>query len=106
MGFWQKTCLIFFTAMGVELGGALIGALAAVLTNQPPLKTMAVLAADLKIWAIVAAIGGTFATIEVLEIGILKGQLGTLAKQLIFILSAFWGAHTGFWLVNGLAGGR
>lgn len=106
LSFWQKTLLIFFTALGVELGGALIGALAAVLTSQPPIRTMANLAIDLKIWAIVAAIGGTFTTIEILETGILEGQLRIVAKQLIFISSAFGGAHIGLLVITGLAGGR
>lgn len=106
MTFWQKALLIFFTALGVEVGGTLIGSLAAVCTGQPPGKTMAALAADLKIWAIVAAIGGTFTTIEILESGLLKGQVAAVLKQFLFILSAFGGANTGFWLVTGLAGGR
>lgn len=106
MTFWQKALLVFFTALGVELGGALIGSLAAVITGQPPVKTIAGLATELKIWAIVAAIGGTFTTIEILESGIFKGQVATVVKQLIFILSAFGGANTGFWVVTGLAGGK
>lgn len=104
--FWQKSLLIFFTALGVELGGTLIGTLAAVFIGQSPIKTMTKLAVDLKIWAIVAAIGGTFTTIEILEIGILQGQLTAVAKQFIFILSAFWGAHAGLLMITGLVGGN
>jgi len=102
--FSTKIVVIFFTALGVMLGSALIGSIAAVFTSQNPLRTMLKIAGDIKIWAIVAAIGGTFSSIEVLESGIFEGQIRAVIKQLLYIFSAFWGAHLGYILLTLLAG--
>jgi len=104
--FSQKMILILFTALGVELGASLVGALAAVISHGPPLKTMTKLAYEIKIWAIVAAIGGTFTTIEVLEMGLFEGELVTVIKQILYIISAFMGAQFGYVIISWLAGGR
>ncbi|GAW91281.1 YtrH family sporulation protein [Calderihabitans maritimus] len=104
--FGQKLLLIFFTALGVVLGASLIGSLAAVLSAQPPLKTMTKLAYEIKIWAIVAAIGGTFTTIEVLEMGIFEGEIINVIKQFLFIFSAFLGAQVGYSIIWSLSGGQ
>lgn len=104
--FFSKILLIFFTALGVVLGAAIIGSLAAVLVGQPPLRTMIRLATEIKIWAIAAAIGGTFSTIEILGQGLLEGQFRILIKQVLFIIAAFVGAQIGYWLIHNLAGGK
>lgn len=105
-GFFPKLLLIFFTALGVVLGAAVIGSLAAILVGQPPLRTMTRLALEIKIWAIAAAMGGTFSAIEILGQGLLEGQLRVLIKQLLFIITAFSGAQVGYWLIQVLAGGE
>jgi len=64
--FEHKIVLIFFTALGVMLGSAMVGSLAAVIVREPPVAVMLKLARDMKIWAIAAAIGGTFYTFEYL----------------------------------------
>lgn len=104
--FWQKFLLIFFTALGVVLGAALVGSLAAGFTGQPPVKTMTTLAQDIKIWAIVAAIGGTFTTLEVLELGLFQGEILALIKQLLYLMAGFTGAQVGHFLIISMAGGR
>ncbi|MGF7185646.1 type III secretory pathway component EscS [Desulfitispora alkaliphila] len=104
--FPHKLLLIFFTSLGVVMGAALIGSIAALFTSNPPVKTMIKLANEIKIWAMVAAIGGTFTAFEVLELGIFEGKLLDLAKQVVFIISAFLGAQVGEYLVTTLAGGR
>jgi len=104
--FGQKFTLIFFTALGVILGAAVIGALAAVITGQPPIKTMLKLSADLKIWAIVSAIGGTFTTLEVLELGLFHGEFLSLVKQMLYLFAAFSGAQLGHFLITSLVGGN
>ncbi len=96
----------FFISLGVILGGTLIGSLGAVFCQYPPLKIMLDLAEKLKIWAIVSAIGGTFVAIKAIEIGFLDGQLSSLVKQFLFILSAFYGAQLGYLLIIMLAGGE
>ncbi|WP_091836885.1 YtrH family sporulation protein [Marininema halotolerans] len=103
--FWSTSVLNFCIALGVVLGGSTMGGVGAFFTNQPPLYVMDNLADQLKIWALVAALGGTFDTIKSFELHILGGELDQVFQQLIFILSAFFGAHVGTtlvrWLING-----
>lgn len=95
----------FLIALGVVVGGATIGALSALFSYRPPLHVMADLAERLKIWALVAALGGTFNTIRTLETGLFDGQLGVVARQLTIVLSAFAGAQLGYTLVILIARG-
>lgn len=97
--------LDFLIALGVVVGGATIGALSALFTYRPPLHVMADLAERLKIWALVAALGGTFSTIRTLETGLFGGQLGVVARQATIVLSAFAGAHLGYTLITLIARG-
>lgn len=97
----------FFIALGVILGGSTLGALAAFLsTQQPPLYTMLELAEKLKIWALVAALGGSFGAFKAIEIGFLSGQPAEIFKQLALITSAFSGAHLGYLLLKYSLGGN
>jgi hypothetical protein len=93
--FLERVIISFFVAFGVMLGGALIGGIGAFLVNQPPMDKIFTLSGSLKIWAIVAAIGGTFDTFTNLERGLFGGTHLVLVKQLIFILSAMAGAQSG-----------
>lgn len=68
-----------------------------------PVKDMAQLAKDLKIWAAVAAIGGSFDSLQTLETGLLEGQIRLVVKQLAFMVAAFAGAHLGYVLVMSLS---
>lgn len=100
--FWQTLTITFCVALGVNLGGSLIGALGALLANRPPLKTMVELSGELKIWALVAALGGTFGAIRIFEAGVFGKQFADLGKQLLVICSAFLGAHLGYWIILSL----
>jgi hypothetical protein len=104
-GFWSTTVLDFFIALGVVLGGSLLGGIGYFFGDEPPMSKMVHLADQLKIWAMVAAIGGTFDAIREFEINLLGGQIEEVAQQLVFIFSAFIGAHTGYllirWLIQG-----
>ncbi|HPU35726.1 MAG TPA: YtrH family sporulation protein [Bacillota bacterium] len=104
MPFEKKFVLIFFTAMGVMLGAALIGSLAAVMVREPPLATMLRLAREIRIWAVVAALGGTFSTIEILESGLLKGEITAVIKQIFYIIGAMAGTHLGHLMILAVAG--
>lgn len=97
--FYVKLFYIFFTALGMIIGGTIIGSISATLFGYGPLRVMSKLAKDLKIWAAVAAIGGTFDSLQALETGILEGQVRLVIKQLGFMVAAFAGAHTGYLLV-------
>jgi hypothetical protein len=95
-----------FIALGVILGGALVGSLGAVFYGQSPGHIIIELAGKLKIWALVAAMGGTFDTLRAIEAGFLGLQVNTVIKQLLLILSSFIGAHAGYLLLVYLAGGK
>src|SRR5690625_7465589 len=81
----------FFIAFGVIFGGALIGSIGSFLTGDAPLASISRIAKGLRIWAIVAAIGGTFDAIATFERGLLEGTTLDLFKQILLILSAMGG---------------
>ncbi|MDX8359306.1 MULTISPECIES: YtrH family sporulation protein [Bacillaceae] len=90
----------YFIAFGVLLGGALIGGLGAFISGQPPLTEMFRLSNRLKIWALVAAIGGTFDAIYSFERGIFSGETRDVFKQILLIVSAMGGAQTGTEIIH------
>jgi len=94
----------FLVAFGVVLGGAVMGSLEAYLFHGPPLSTAVELADKLKLWALITALGGTFPPLKALELGFLSGQTAELAKQIILIFSAFFGAQGGCILLKNLIG--
>jgi hypothetical protein len=85
----------YFIALGVLLGGALIGGLGAFLTGKPPMTEIFRISSSIRIWAIVAAIGGTFDAVYSFERGLFEGETKDIFKQFLLILSAFGGAKTG-----------
>lgn len=92
----------YFIALGVLLGGSIIGGMAAFFTNQPPLTAVQRLSDSLRIWAIVAAIGGTFDTVYNFERGLFYGETRDIIKQILWILAALAGAHTGSVIISWL----
>jgi len=102
IGFFPAFIESYFIALGVLLGGSLIGGIAAFLTGYPPLTTVYRLSSSLRIWAIIAAIGGTFDTVYTFEKGFLDAGTKDLFKQLLLILSALGGAQTGALIINWL----
>ncbi|MDW7674842.1 MAG: YtrH family sporulation protein [Bacillota bacterium] len=104
--FINKLILVFFTALGVVMGAALLASLAALITQQPPVRIMMKVAGEIKIWAMVAAIGGTFTTIEILESGIFEGKLADAFHQVLLIIVAFIGAQVGQYLIATLSGAK
>lgn len=92
----------FFIAFGVVLGGSLIGGLAAFITGEPLLTEIAKIASRVRIWAIIAAIGGTFDTVYSFERGFLDGGTSDLFKQFLLILSAMGGAKTAALIIDWL----
>ena len=92
----------FCISLGVITGGAMIGAMSAIFTGQPPQRTILELAERLKIWAMVTALGGTFESIRMLEMGLFGGEFQTLIKQILLIVSAFGGAQLGYYILESL----
>lgn len=109
MNFFSTLVIDFTVALGLMIGGSLVGAVGALLTHHPPMFTMVNIAEQLRIWALVAALGGSMDTIKVIGDGVLGGQLFQVVKQFSYLTSAFLGSQTGFllikWLVYGREGG-
>ncbi len=85
----------YFISLGVIVGGSIIGSLGSFLAGDPPLHWMIRFAENLRIWAIVAAIGGTFDAVHEFERGIFDGDTKAIIRQLLLILFAMGGAQTG-----------
>lgn len=90
----------FFIAFGVIMGGSIIGSIGSFATGEPPLTAISRIAKGLRIWAIVAAIGGTFDAIATFEKGLLEGTTLDLFKQILLILSAMGGVKTAIILIQ------
>lgn len=80
------------------------GYLGTVLLEPHPVRSLGHLAARLKIWGMVTALGGTFSTFQTLEAGILGGELGPMLRQIAYLLASFSGAHLGYLILAGLSG--
>jgi len=90
----------FFIAFGVVFGGTIIGSIGSFITGEAPLTAMSRIAKGLRIWAIVAAIGGTFDAIATFERGLLEGTTLDLFKQILLILSAMGGVKVAITLIQ------
>lgn len=95
LGLLAKVILYYFIAFGIVVGGSMMGAMGSFLVRQPPINTMVILAEQLKIWGLVGALGGTFDSFMHIERVFVEGQIYAIIKQIILIISAFAGAHTG-----------
>lgn len=90
----------FFIAFGVMLGGTIIGSMGSFLTGEASYPAMNRIAESIKIWAIVAAIGGTFDAISNFQKGFLDGSTLDLFKQVLLILSAMGGVKCALVLIG------
>lgn len=82
------------------MGGSIVGSIGSFITGEPPLTAINRIAKGLRIWAIVAAIGGTFDAIATFEKGLLEGTTVDLFKQILLILSAMGGVKTAIILIQ------
>lgn len=101
----NKVPAVFFTAIGVIIGGTLIGGLAAIFTKDSPLKMMQDISERLKIYAIVSSIGGTFNNLRLLEGSIFQGNLSVIFQQMAILMAGLIGANVGVWIIRTLTGG-
>ena len=97
---------VFFIALGVVLGGSFIGSIGGILIHQSPLKIMLDIADNLKLYAILSAIGGTFANLRLLEGVFFQRNLMIIIQQILVLISAFFGAQLGYWLIVVFCGGQ
>ncbi|MGM8215601.1 YtrH family sporulation protein [Bacillaceae bacterium W0354] len=96
----------FFISFGVITGGALFGSISAYLTGDPPISELVIAAKKLRIWAIVAAIGGTFDAISTFEKGIFEASSIELIKQIMLIIAAMGGVKAGLLLIEWVTQGE
>jgi hypothetical protein len=101
----QKAILDFFIAFGVVFGGSMLAGIGSVFILLPPATIMIKAASQLKIWALVAAVGGSIDPLRVIESNFVKGHLSPVIVQIALILCAFLGAHTGTELIRWLCKG-
>lgn len=94
-GFVSNTLYSFLISFGVIIGASSFAGIGALINNQPPFKTMIDLAQSVKIWAVATALGGTFSSFQLFEEGVFRGEIVSLIKQIIYILSALVGANLG-----------
>lgn len=92
----------YFIALGVLLGGALIGGVSSFLTGKPLMTEVFRISQSIRIWAIVAAIGGTFDAVYSFERGLFDGDTKDIFKQFLLILAALGGAQTGSVIIQWL----
>ena len=95
----------FLVAFGVVLGATMMTGIHAVLTLHSPSHNMMQMASNIKIWAVVVAIGGTIDPFRVIESNFMYGQISPAMRQILQILSAFLGAHLGTVLIRWICQG-
>lgn len=95
-----KAGLDFFIAFGVVMGGSVLAGIGSVFLMMPPSSMMLNTASNLKIWAIVAAVGGSVDPMRVIESNIAVGNLSPAMLQIVYIGAAFLGAHMGTEMVR------
>jgi hypothetical protein len=103
--FWAKLTECFFVAFGAVLGGSMLAGIGAVFMLEPPVNTMLRIADNIKIWALVAAVGGTIDPLRVIESNFIDGHLSPAFKQILLFVSAFVGAHLGTSLIQWICKG-
>ncbi|MCL6515736.1 YtrH family sporulation protein [Alicyclobacillus sp.] len=104
MSFAASLVVDFFVAMGIVIGGSLLGGVGASLMHAPPMAVMVNLAEQLKIWAMVSTLGGTMDTLKVIESGVLTRELAPVGRQITFLIAAFIGCEVGAFIIRWLAG--
>ncbi|MFE5318811.1 YtrH family sporulation protein [Paenibacillus sp. NPDC056579] len=105
VSFLTKCVFDFFVAFGVVLGGTMLGGIAAVLMMEPPTQRMLLISEQIKIWALVAAVGGTIDPLRVIESNLAGGFISPAIKQILLIVFAFIGAQSGTALIQWICRG-
>ncbi len=104
MRFAEELALTFCLALGMTLGGTLVGSLAGLLHAGFPPGTIASLAQRIKLWAVLAALGGALQTFRNLETGLLGGRPEAFLRQAALLIAAMLGSQLGYLLLASLDG--
>lgn len=100
-----KAIIDLLIAFGVVVGGSLLAGIGSVFVLAPPTIYMLETATKLKIWAIVAAVGGSIDPMRYIESNLLEGHFSPVAVQIFYILCSFLGAHLGTELIKTICRG-
>lgn len=98
--FFSNSIYSFLVAFGIVIGAGIFAGIGAIINNDPPLRTMLNLASSVKIWAVAAALGGTFSSFEIFEKGLFNGEVKSIIKQMVYILTALIGANLGYGFIR------
>ncbi len=98
--FFHNLLYSFLISFGIIIGAGIFAGIGAIFNNDPPLKTMLDLAVSIKIWAVAAALGGTFSSFEIFDKGLFNGEIKSIFKQIVYIFMALLGANAGYGLVR------
>jgi hypothetical protein len=90
----------FLIAFGIVIGASVFAGVGAIVNNHPPLRTMLNLAGSVKIWAVAAALGGTFSSFEIFEKSLFNGEIKSIIKQITYIFMALLGANLGYGFIR------
>lgn len=90
----------FLVSFGVIVGASMFAGIGAVINDHPPMKTMLDIAGSVKVWAVAIALGGTFSSFQIIEKGLFRGEIRSIAKQAVYVLAAVTGANSGLNLVK------
>lgn len=94
--FYNSIVNNFLISFGVVIGASIFAGIAAIITDNPPLRSMINLAGSIKIWAMAIALGGTFSSFAVIDKGLFEGEIKSIIKQMIYIFIALLGANAGY----------
>lgn len=86
----------FLISFGVVMGASIFAGIGAIITDNPPLRTMVNLSSSIKIWAMATALGGTFSSFIVIDKGLFEGEVKSIVKQVIYIFVALLGANSAY----------
>ncbi len=89
----------FLIAFGVILGACFFAGVGALINNHPPFKTMVDVARSIKIWAVAVGLGGTFSSFQIIEKGLMKGEIRAVIKQFMYIIAALTGSNCGYAII-------
>lgn len=89
-----------FLALGVTLGGGLLGALGHWLAGQQASADASQIAFKIRIWAVAVAIGGTITALENFQKSVASRAMVDLIRGGITLLAAYAGAALGYWLIR------
>jgi len=102
--FLVNLILDFCVSLGMVVGGSILGGMGAFIMHKPPMLMMIRLSDQLKIWAMVSALGGTMDTLRVISTGFIYLQLDPIARQFCYLIAAFVGCQVGALMIQWLSG--